>query len=95
MSESGRDHERVAELEAQLERARVEIEQLRAALASARTIGAAMGIIMAGRKITQAHAFELLSRASQNQNAKVRDVADEVVATGVLPAVENVPEPAG
>ena len=58
---------------------------LRAALASNRQIGAAIGILMARLKITEDEAFDALRSASQHLHRKLRDVADEVVTTGDLP----------
>jgi hypothetical protein len=64
----------------------VELAQnLRRALESSRRIGAAVGIVMAQRLITEEAAFELLRTLSQNRNMKLRDVADRVVETGVIP----------
>ena len=57
-------------------------EQLKEALHASRRIGAAIGIIMAHRKVTEAAAFLILTKASQNSNRKVRVIADEVVDTG-------------
>lgn len=56
------------------------------ALDSSRQIGAAIGILMAHHKITQDSAFELLRKASQQLQRKLRDVAATVVETGTLPA---------
>lgn len=61
------------------------IEGLEVALRSNRQIGAAIGIAMARHGLTQAEAFKVLSRASQEQNRKLREVADEVVFTGQVP----------
>lgn len=58
---------------------------LETALASSRQIGTAMGILMARNLVTSDQAFELLSRASQHLNRKLRDVAAEVEMTGSLP----------
>lgn len=76
----------MSRLEAQFERDRQAIEQLQTALTSARTIGAALGIVMVSQKITQDQAFQVLRQFSQNRNVKLRDLADEVVITGVLPS---------
>lgn len=65
--------------------ARTEVEQLRRALETSRCIGAAMGILMATHKVSLEAAFELLRRASQNQNRKLRDVALDVLELGCLP----------
>jgi ANTAR domain len=50
-----------------------------------REIGTAMGVLMARNQMTQEEAFEALRGASQHLNRKLRDVAAEVVDTGVLP----------
>lgn len=91
------EHDRIAGLEAQavVDREilaefaiqgladRAEIAQLHAALISSRRIGAAMGILMATLKVDEAAAFAHLRATSQNANRKLREVADEVVFTGV------------
>jgi len=69
-----------------LRRADVTIEGLEAALATNRQIGAAVGIVMAQRRLTQTEAFQVLSRASQDRNRKLREVADDVVFTGEIPS---------
>jgi AmiR/NasT family two-component response regulator len=56
--------------------------ELREALHTFRRIGAAIGIVMANRQVTEAEAFLILSKASQNTNRKVRVIADEVVDSG-------------
>jgi signal transduction histidine kinase/DNA-binding response OmpR family regulator/PAS domain-containing protein len=58
---------------------------LRLALSSNREIGAAIGILMASRRVTADDAFDLLRRASQAQHRKLRDIAAEVTLTGLLP----------
>ena len=73
------------ELLAELARCQEEIEHLRGALDSNRQIGAATGILMALRGVTQQQAFDLLRQASQHTHQKLRDIAAEVLLTGVLP----------
>jgi hypothetical protein len=68
-----------------LDAADTETENLRRALANSRDIGAAVGVLMAFRKISQAEAIEVLRRSSQDQNRKLHVVAREVIATGELP----------
>jgi GAF domain-containing protein len=63
------------------------VQQLEEALRSRDVIGQAKGVLMAQRKITADDAFDLLRRASQHRNVKLRDLADEVASTGDLPAV--------
>ncbi len=55
-------------------------EQLREALASRDVIGQAKGILMAREGISNDQAFDILNRASQRLNIKLRDVAAQVVA---------------
>lgn len=71
--------------------ARERAQNLQRALTSNRRIGMAMGVLMASHKLTEEDAFTLLRIASQNSNRKLLDIADEVVATGVL----EVPGSAG
>ncbi|MFI6509925.1 ANTAR domain-containing protein [Streptosporangium sp. NPDC050855] len=54
---------------------------LRATLASRSVIDQAIGIVMAQQRCSAEDAFALLSRASQNRNLKVHDLAAEIVAT--------------
>ncbi len=54
---------------------------LQAALRSARTIGAALGIVMAVREVDEEEAFELLREVSQRTNQKVRVLAEGIVLT--------------
>ena len=60
-------------------------DQLDQARATSGEIGMAMGMIMARGRLTQEEAFEVLRRASQHLNRKLRDVAAELVETGQLP----------
>ena len=54
-------------------------ENLRIAMASRATIEQAKGIVMARGGITADQAFDMLVRASQRENRKLRDVAAELV----------------
>ena len=63
-------------------------ENLQAALARSRTIGAAVGILVERYRLTPDGAFAVLARLSQNHNRKVADVAAELVETGTLPGLE-------
>lgn len=60
-------------------------ENLARALQSSREIGMAIGILMARHNVTQDAALGMLRVFSQDANRKLRDVADEVAATGELP----------
>ena len=48
-----------------------------AALSSRETIGEAMGILIEPERITAQQAFNVLRRASQHLNVKLREVASE------------------
>jgi AmiR/NasT family two-component response regulator len=58
--------------------------QLEAALAHSRDIGAAIGILMALRRVTREQAFDELRQASMARNVKLHVLALEVVETGLL-----------
>ena len=60
-------------------------EQLRAGLESNRVIGTAIGILMTSHHLTGTQGFQLLTRASQHTNRKLRDIATEVAGSGHLP----------
>lgn len=77
------------ELEQANEALAVEIKRLRdlhGALASREVIGQAEGILMQRELITPDQAFDLLRRASQLLNVKLREVAQYVVDTGEVPS---------
>jgi len=54
-------------------------EQLRFAVASREIIGEAKGIIMERQACTRDEAFDVLRRASQRENRKLREVAEDLV----------------
>jgi hypothetical protein len=58
------------------------------ALQTNRGIGIAIGIVMARHRVSQEAAFEVLRAASQRDNRKLRDVAEDVVRTGEVPLRE-------
>jgi ANTAR domain/GAF domain len=57
---------------------------LQLAQESNREIGMAMGVLMSRHQLTQSQAFDLLRMASQHTHRKVREIAFEVVETGML-----------
>jgi hypothetical protein len=69
-----------------LTRARMESSNLREALQSRDVIGQAKGILMERHRIAADVAFDILRRASQHQNRKLRDIADEIATTGQDPS---------
>lgn len=61
-------------------------DNLHASITSRTDIGQATGIVMERHKVPKAEAFALLSKASQDGNVKLRDLARHVVETGEVPA---------
>lgn len=57
------------------------VEQLQQALASSRTIGVAIGVLMARHRLGEDEAFDLLRGASQRANRKLRQIATDLVAS--------------
>lgn len=65
-------------------------EDMRAALESRSTISIAMGILMARQEIDSDEAFNVLRRASQRLNVKLRDLARDIAASAT-----GSPDPLG
>jgi hypothetical protein len=59
-------------------------DHLERALESNRSIGVAIGILMARHLVSQAEAFDLLRVASQHTHRKLADIALDVIDTGIL-----------
>jgi GAF domain-containing protein len=59
--------------------------QTRAALASNRVIGNAVGILMATYRVDQQQGFDLLRQVSNHTNRRLVSIAEEVTLTGALP----------
>ena len=66
---------------------------LAAALLTREVIGQAQGILMERERITSDQAFDMLRRASQHMNIKLREVAEALVETGEAPATADRPAP--
>ena len=60
-------------------------DNLHQALATRELIGQAQGILMERERITPDQAFDILLRASQHLNVKLREVAQELIDTGTIP----------
>jgi hypothetical protein len=60
-----------------------EVDDLNIALETRSLIGQAMGILMERYRISPEHAFDFLTRTSQESNTKLRDVAAELVRTSL------------
>jgi GAF domain-containing protein len=65
-------------------RATDDVTNMRRAMESRAVIEQAKGILMERYKVTSDQAFTLLTHASQRSNVKLRDVAEELAATGEL-----------
>jgi len=65
---------------------------LQAGLVTREVIGQAEGILMERERITSDEAFDILRRASQHLNIKLRDVAQALVDTGERPETDS-PDP--
>ena len=87
------DRELIRELQAELALELDKVENLGLAMATARRIGNAMGILMERHKIADEQAFGLLRAASQHSGRKLRDIAEHVVSTGELPPPHRSPGP--
>jgi AmiR/NasT family two-component response regulator len=58
--------------------------RVQTALESRAVIDQGKGILMERYKVTADQAFQALARASMTANRKVRDIADDLVRTGVF-----------
>jgi GAF domain-containing protein len=70
-----------------------QIDNLAAALAAREMIGQAQGILMERERVTADEAFDILRRASQHLNRKLREVAQDLVETGERPDTGSAPGP--
>ena len=70
------------------------ISNLTSALATRELIGQAQGILMERERITPDEAFDVLRRASQHLNRKLRDVAHNLIDTGESPDTGAAKPPA-
>ena len=68
-----------------------EVDGLRAALASNRDIGTAVGIAMRTWNLDRRTAFERLRKYARDRSARLIDVAREVVKNGTCPESPNIP----
>ena len=75
----------ILELHTEAALTRAKVANLEAALQTSRSIGEAMGIVMAEHQVPEDEAFAILRKASMDTNRKLRELATEVVETGELP----------
>jgi GAF domain-containing protein len=69
------------------------VDHLDRAVASRDLIGQAKGMLMERYRLNADGAFRVLTRVSQSDNRPLRDVAQELVATGHLAALPDLPPP--
>lgn len=74
----------IEQLQAALAEAQQLIGNLQIALSTNREIGVAMGILMSRHRINQDQAFTMLRVLSQHTHRKLRDLASDVVFTGMV-----------
>ena len=67
------------------------VANLTEALRTRELIGQAQGILMERERITADQAFDVLRRASQHMNIKLREVAETLVETGESPLAAPPP----
>lgn len=65
--------------------------QLQEAMASRSVIDQAIGIVMSQNRCSSTEAFDVLRRASQNRNVKIRVLATDIVRTLAGPPVPSTP----
>jgi hypothetical protein len=70
---------------------REKVANLEIALLSSRTIGMAMGVLMARHRISSQRAIDLLRVVSQHTNRTIAEIAADVVETGTLTARPGQP----
>jgi GAF domain-containing protein len=68
-------------------------ENLEAALVTRELVGQAQGILIERERITPEQAFHILRQASQHLNLKLREVAKDLVDTGVRPETGSPDRP--
>ena len=87
-----RTHHELAQLrEVALGEAEAKVANLQKALSSNRQIGTALGIVMSRHMVTAEAAFDMLRTASQTNHRKLRDIAEDVILTGQVPAAPSYP----
>jgi GAF domain-containing protein len=68
-------------------------DQLRQAVATREIIGEAKGILMESQSCTRDQAFDILRRASQRENRKLRELAEELVLRVEARTRKSAPRP--
>ena len=78
------DRDILATLQIDEELSREHVEQLQHALRTSRVIGAAIGLVMAGRGLDKDEALELLKSVSSRTNVKLSVLSTQIVQRGQL-----------
>lgn len=76
------DRDILATLQIDEELSRKQVEQLERALLTSRVIGAAIGMVMHSRHVTQDEALEVLKAASSRSNVKLSVLCAEMLRAG-------------
>jgi cytolysin (calcineurin-like family phosphatase) len=76
------DRDILATLQIDEELTRQHVRQLEQALRTSRVIGAAIGMVMNSRRVTQDEALEVLKEASSRSNVKLRTLCAEMLRKG-------------
>ena len=87
MFEVGDPAEEMERLRVELAAASARMAHLEQALQSNPRIALAAGILMSRYHISAEQAFDRLRQVSQRRNTKMRDLAEDVIYCGDLPAV--------
>lgn len=69
----------VTSIQGELEALRRQVESLGVALTSSRLVGTALGLMMAGHRVSRANAFEMLKTLSRDSNVRVAVLALRLV----------------
>ena len=75
------DREMIAELQRDGVLSQEHAAQMEQAMRSSRTVGAAIGLLMASRQVSDTEAFDILKAVSQKSNRKLRELAADIVAS--------------
>jgi hypothetical protein len=75
------DRDLIAELQRDGLLTQAHAVQMEEALKSSRIIGAAVGVVMTSRGVSDAEAFAILKKASNDSNRKLRELASDLLAS--------------
>lgn len=75
------DREMIAELQRDGVLSQEHAAQMEQAMRSSRTVGAAIGLLMASRQVSDTEAFDILKAVSQKSNRKLCELAADIVAS--------------